>query len=194
MSELSSHEVTSLLKEWCAGERGALDRLVPLVYDELHRAAQRYMRGENQGHTLETTALINEVYLRLINLPGVDWQNRGHFFAMCARLMRRILVDLARSKRAVKRGAGMPEQSFDEAFFLTNTPTMDLLALDEALDRLAEVDKRKSLVVEMRFFGGLSAEESAEVLQVSNETVKRDWRLAKAWLLRELAPGHRHGS
>ena len=194
MSELSSHEVTSLLKAWCAGEREALDRLVPLVYEELHRAARRYMRGENQGHTLETTALINEVYLRLVNLPGVDWQNRGHFFAMCARLMRRILVDLARSKNAVKRGAGAPEEAFDEAFFILNAASIDLLALDEALDRLAKIDKRKSLVVEMRFFGGLSTEESAEVLQVSSETVKRDWRLAKAWLLRELAPGHRHGS
>lgn len=194
MSELSSHEVTSLLKAWCAGEREALDRLVPLVYEELHRAARRYMRGEDQGHTLETTALINEVYLRLVSLPGVDWQNRGHFFALCARLMRRILVDLARSKRAARRGANAPEESFDEVCFLPNATPMDVLALDEALDRLGEIDKRKSLVVEMRFFGGLSAEESAEVLQVSKETVKRDWRLAKAWLLRELAPGHRHGS
>jgi RNA polymerase sigma-70 factor (ECF subfamily) len=194
MSELSSHEVTSLLKAWCAGERDALDRLVPLVYEELHRAARRYMRGENQGLTLETTALINEVYLRLVNLPGVDWRDRGHFFAICARLMRRILVDLARSRNAAKRGAGAPEESFDEAVFLPNAASIDLLALDEALDRLGEVDERKSLVVEMRFFGGLSAEESAEILQVSTETVKRDWRLAKAWLLRELASGHPHGS
>lgn len=194
MSDVSSHEVTSLLKAWCAGEEDALDRLMPLVYEELHRAAQRYMRRENSGNTLQTTALIHEVYLRLVDIPGVTWQNRSHFFAVCARMMRRILVDLARARGAKKRGEGIPEAPFDEAFFVPNSLPFDLVALDEAMGRLGEIDKRKSLVVEMRFFGGLSVEESAEVLKVSTETVKRDWRLAKVWLLRELTPEQRDGA
>jgi RNA polymerase sigma factor (TIGR02999 family) len=193
MSEPSSHEVTSLLQAWCAGQEGALDRLMPLVYEELHSAAQRYMRRENSANTLQATALIHEVYLRLVDVAGISWQNRSHFFAVCAKMMRRILVDLARSRSAKKRGAGSPEEPFDEAFFLPDTPSYDLLALDEALNRLNEIDNRKSQVVELRFFGGMSVEESAEVLKVSAETVKRDWRLAKVWLMRELTPGQRHG-
>jgi RNA polymerase sigma-70 factor, ECF subfamily len=167
---------------------------MPLVYEELHRAAQRYMRRENSANTLQTTALIHEVYLRLIDVPGINWQNRVHFFAVCAKMMRRILVDLARSRSAKKRGAGAPRQTFDEALFLPHTPSCDLLALDEALDRLKKIDGRKSEVVELRFFGGMSVEESAEVLKVSAETVKRDWRFAKVWLFRELTPGQRDGA
>jgi len=194
MSDPSSHEVTSLLQAWCAGEEGALDRLMPLVYEELHSAAERYMRRENSANTLQATALIHEVYLRLVDVPGITWQDRSHFFAVCAKMMRRILVDLARSRNAKKRGAGLAEEPFDEAFFLPSAPSYDLLALDLALDRLSEFDNRKSQVVELRFFGGMSVEESAEVLKVSTETVKRDWRLAKVWLLRELTPGQRHGA
>jgi RNA polymerase sigma factor (TIGR02999 family) len=194
MSLSSSHEVTNLLKAWCAGEGAALDRLMPLVYEELHHAARHHMSLENSGNTLQTTALINEVYLRLMDFPNVTWQNRAHFFAVCAKLMRRLLIDLARSRRAQKRGGGAPEAAFDEAFFVPNQPASDILALDEAMNRLAEIDQRKCRVVEMRFFGGLSVEESAEVLNVSTETVKRDWRLAKVWLLRELTSEHRDGA
>ncbi len=190
----SSDEVTCLLKAWCAGEKNALDHLMPIVYEELHHAARRYMRRENSGDTLQTTALINEVYLRLVNFPGVSWQNRAHFFAVCAKLMRRILVDRARARRAQKRGGGMAAPAFDEAFFVPNAPSSDMVALDEAMNRLSKIDERKSLVVEMRFFGGLSIEESAEVLNVSAETVKRDWKLAKVWLLRELSPENRDGA
>lgn len=189
MSLTSSHEVTSLLKAWCAGDEAALDRLMPLVYEELRRAARCYMRRENSGHTLQTTALINEVYLRLVTFPGISWQNRAHFFAVCAKLMRRILVDLARSRNAQKRGAGVREDAFDEALFAPNSLSFDLLALNQAMNRLDAIDQRKCRVVEMKFFGGLSVEESAEVLNVSEETVKRDWRLAKVWLLRELKSG-----
>jgi len=194
MSSASSREVTNLLQAWHAGESTALDRLVPLVYEELHRAAQRYMRRENSGNTLQTTALINEVYLRLVDLSGVSWQSHAHFFAVCAMLMRRILVDLARSRRAQKRGGGGTEAAFDETVFVPDAPSFDLVALDEAMNRLAEFDQSKSRVVEMKFFGGLSVEESAEVLQVSAETVKRDWRLAKVWLLREITSGRRDGA
>ena len=194
MSLSSPHEVTNLLKAWCAGEGAALDRLMPLVYEELHRASRRHMSLENSGNTLQTTALINEVYLRLLDFPNVTWQNRAHFFAVCAKLMRRLLIDVARSRRAQKRGGGAPEAAFDEAFFVPDQPSSDILALDEAISRLAEIDERKCRVVEMRFFGGLSVEESAEVLNVSTETVKRDWRIAKVWLLRELTSEHRDGA
>jgi RNA polymerase sigma factor (TIGR02999 family) len=152
------------------------------------------MRRENSGNTLQTTALINEVYLRLVDLPGVSWQSRAHFFAVYAMLMRRILVDLARSRRAQKRGGGGTGAAFDETVFVPDAPSFDLVALDEVMNRLAEFDQRKSRVVEMKFFGGLSVEESAEVLQVSAETVKRDWRLAKVWLLREITSGRRDGA
>lgn len=186
MSASSSHQVTHLLRAWCAGQESALDELIPLVYEELHRAARRYMSLENSGNTLQTTALINEVYLRLVDFPGITWQNRAHFFAVCAKVMRRILIDMARARHAGKRGGGAGNLEFDETLFAPEAISSELLALDEAMTRLAELDERKSQVVELRFFGGLSVEESAEVLRVSPETVKRDWRLAKVWLFREL--------
>lgn len=186
MSASSSHQVTHLLRAWCAGQESALDELIPLVYEELHRAARRYMSLENSGNTLQTTALINEVYLRLVDFPEITWQNRAHFFAVCAKVMRRILIDMARARHAGKRGGGAGNLEFDETLFAPEAISSELLALDEAMTRLAELDERKSQVVELRFFGGLSVEESAEVLRVSPETVKRDWRLAKVWLFREL--------
>jgi RNA polymerase sigma-70 factor, ECF subfamily len=181
-----AHEVTQLLKAWTAGDEKALDRLTPLVYEQLHRVAQRYMAGQRPGHTLQTTALVNEVYLRLVDCDRVNWQDRAHFFAVSAQLMRRILIDCARSRDRQKRGDGALHMSLDEAPTVCNEPDANIVALDEALKALALVDVRKSRVVEMRFFGGLSTEETAEVLRVSPETVKRDWRLAKIWLLREL--------
>lgn len=186
MEEPGAHEVTGLLQAWSAGDEEALQKLLPLVYRQLHRAAQRYMAGERSGHTLQTTALINEVYLRLVDVRGIDWQDRAHFFALCAQLMRRILTDFARSRHYQKRGAGATHVPFDEALLVSSQPDTDLVALDDALNRLALVDARKSRVVELRFFGGLGVEETAEVLKVSNGTVMRDWRLAKVWLLREL--------
>jgi len=158
---------------------------MPLVYDELHRLAHRYMKGERHGHTLQTSALVNEAYLRLVNWRDVRWQNRAHFFAASAQMMRRILVDFARDKKWVKRGGDVLHVSLSNAD-LTTTHSSDLIALDEALSALAKLDPRKAQVVEMRFFGGLSVEEVAEVLNVSDQTVMRDWRLAKVWLLREL--------
>jgi RNA polymerase sigma factor (TIGR02999 family) len=178
--------LTQLLVAWTGGDEAAFERLAPLVYDELRRLARRYMGNERVGHTLQATALVNEAYLRLIDINQVQWQNRAHFFAMSARLMRRILVDAARSKNYKKRGAGAQKVSLDEGM-LVQAPGQDFLALDDALTALAAVDPRKSQVVEMRFFGGLSVEETAEALKVSPETVMRDWKLAKAWLLRELA-------
>src|ERR1700688_1412145 len=194
MSASSSHQVTQLLRAWCAGQETALDELMPLVYEELHRAARRYMSLENSGNTLQTTALINEVYLRLVDFPEITWQGRAHFFAVCATLMRRILIDMARSRRAQKRGGGAEDVEFDETLFAPEEISSELLALDEAMKRLALVEERKSQVVELRFFGGLSVEESAEVLKVSRETVKRDWRLAKVWLFRELSAENRNGT
>ena len=160
--------------------------MLPLVYDELRRLAARYLLHERSGHTLQATALVNEAYLRLIEVKRVQWQNRAHFFAMAARLMRRILVDAARARGAHKRGGGAPMLSLDEALVVSTEPGNDLVALDEALTALAAVDVRKSQVVEMRFFGGLSIDETAEALHVSRDTVKRDWKMAKLWLLREL--------
>lgn len=189
-----SHSVTGLLKEWSEGDASALDKLTPLVLSELRRLAHRYMSGESPGHTLGTTALINEAYVRLVDGRRASWQNRAHFFGVCARLMRQILTDFARSRRAKKRGAGAARLSLDEAPEISADPRADLVALDEALDRLAEVDSRKSQVVELRFFGGLNAEETAEVLNVSPKTVLRDWKFAKAWLLRELKTDKRDGS
>lgn len=183
----STHEVTQLLKAWGAGDEQALEKLSPLVYEQLHRVAQRYMAGERSDHTLQTTALVNEVYLRLVDCEQVRWQDRAHFFAVSARLMRRILVDFARSRGYQKRGAGIAHISLDEAPSVCNEPDANLLALDEALKALGRIDERKSRVVELRFFGGLSMEETAEVLGVSSDTVLREWRLARAWLLRELS-------
>jgi RNA polymerase sigma factor (TIGR02999 family) len=193
MSQLSSDEVTSLLKAWCADPEDALNDLMPLVYEKLHRAAKRYMRPENSANTLQATALIHEVYLRLVNAPGITWQDRSHYFAVCARMMRQFWWIWHVPGAPKKRGPGSPDEPFDEAFFFPKTPSYDLLALDEALNRLNEIDNRKRQAVELKFFGGRSVEESAEVLKVSTETVKRDWRLAKVWLLRELTPGQRYG-
>ncbi len=186
MSAPSTYEITQLLQAWSSGDEGALEKLTPLVYEELHRAAQRCMAHESPGHTLQTTALINEVYVRLVDVREVSWQNRAHFFALCAKLMRRILTDFARSRRYLRCGGGAQHVSLDDALVVSQEPRADLLDLDHALDRLAVLDQRKSQVVELRFFGGLSVEETAEVLKVSQETVWRDWRLAKDWLLREL--------
>jgi RNA polymerase sigma-70 factor, ECF subfamily len=184
----SAHEVTRMLQAWSEGDQDALDKLVPVVYEELHRLARRYMAHELPGHTLQTTAVVNEVYLRLVDSAQASWQNRAQFFAVCAQLMRRILVDWARTRQAVKRGAGERPLELQEALVVTEAPGADLVALDDALKALAAVDQRKSQVVEMRFFGGLSVEETAEVLKVSAETVLRDWKLAKRWLRRELSP------
>ena len=177
---------TALLLAWNEGDPDALDALLPLVYEELRRLAARYMKSERTGHALQATALVHEAYLRLIEVQHVKWQNRAHFFAMAARLMRRILVDAARSRGYQKRGGGAAVVSLDEALLVPIEPGTDLVALDEALTALAAVDTRKSQVVEMRFFGGLSIDETAEALHVSRDTVKRDWRMAKLWLLREL--------
>jgi RNA polymerase sigma factor (TIGR02999 family) len=187
MADFVGHEITELLQAWRQGDEKALEKLTPQVYRELHRAAQRCMTRERDGHTLQTTALINELYLRLSDLKLVDWQNRAHFFALCARQMRRILTDQARAKLSDKRGGGAQMISLDVAQVLSPEMSSNFIAVDDALNRLAKVDERKSQVVEMRFFGGLSVEETAEVLRVSPDTVMRDWRLAKAWLLRELS-------
>jgi RNA polymerase sigma factor (TIGR02999 family) len=187
MPEALGHEITELLRAWRQGDEQALEKLTPQVYRELHRAAQRCMARERGGHTLQTTALINELYLRLSDLKLIDWQNRAHFFALCARQMRRILTDQARARHSHKRGGLAQTVSLDVVPAVAPEPSADLVAVDDALDRLAKVDERKGRVVEMRFFGGLSVEETAEVLKVSPETVARDWKLAKAWLLREMS-------
>jgi RNA polymerase sigma factor (TIGR02999 family) len=181
-----SGEVTELLLAWSHGQQTALDKLVPLVHAELRRIARRHMYRERPGHTLQTTALVNEAYLRLIDARQVHWQNRAQFFAISAQLMRRILVDFARSKHYLKRGGGAQKLTFDEALMRSPAQGHDLVALDDALTALAATDDRKSRVVELRFFGGLSVEETAEVLKVSPDTVMRDWKLAKAWLAREM--------
>jgi len=178
---------TALLLAWRRGDRAAFDRLVPLVHEELRRLARHYMGRERPDHTLQATALVNEAYLRLIEVKRIRWQDRAHFFAMSSRVMRRILVDAARAKGYQKRRAGAQRISFDEALLVSSETGPDLVALDDALQALADVDARKVKVVEMRFFGGLTVEETAVALDVSPDTVMRDWRLAKAWLLRELS-------
>jgi RNA polymerase sigma factor (TIGR02999 family) len=185
----SEHDITGLLHAWRRGDERALEKLTPQVYRELHRAAKRCMNDERQGHILQTTALINELYLRLAEMQGLEWQNRAHFFALCARQMRRILTDEARARQSHKRGGGAEQLSLDAVAIVSPEKHAEVLAVDDALKALAKVDARKSQVVELRFFGGLSVEETAEVLKISPETVTRDWRLAKAWLLRELANG-----
>jgi RNA polymerase sigma factor (TIGR02999 family) len=182
----SPKEITRLLVAWGDGDQSALEELAPLVHSELHRLAHHYMGRERPGHTLQTSALVNEAYIRLIDWKNVRWQNRAHFFAVSAQLMRRILVDFARDRHYLKRGGGALRVSLGEAAAFPVEQRADLVALDEALVALSEVDRRKGQVVEMRFFGGLSVTEVAEVLKVSEETVMRDWRLAKVWLLREL--------
>ena len=188
----SSPQVTRLLLAWGQGEQKALDKLIPLVHAELRRMARRYMAGERTGHTLQTTALVNEAFLKLVDSRQVNWQNRAHFFAISAQLMRRILVDYARARGYQKRGGGAQKVTLDEALIGTPERGQDLVALDDALKALAEVDQRKSKVVELRFFGGLSVEETAEVLKVSPDTVLRDWRLAKSWLRREMSRGGKY--
>ena len=190
----STLEVTGLLQAWGRGDEEALQKLMPLVYERLHAAARRCMAGERPGHTLQTTALINETYLRLVDIRKVKWQDRAHFLAVCAQLMRRILIDFARSRGYQKRGGAAVHVDFDEALTVTAQQDPDLLAVDEALNRLAKVDERKSRVVELRFFGGLGVKETAEAMNISADTVMRDWKLAKVWLLRELRRGARHGA
>ncbi len=181
----SASEVTQLLRAWSGGDSQALERLTPLVYRELYRRAHWHMSRERAGHTLQTTALVNEIYVRMVDLRGVSWRDRAHFFAISSRLIRRVLIDAARSKGALKRGADSPHVVLDEALVSIERGP-ELVALDDALTALAELDHRKSRVVELRFFGGLGVEETAEVLKVSPETIKRDWKLAKAWLRREM--------
>jgi len=183
----SLKNVTQLLVHWGNGDKQALDRLMPLVYDELHRIASRYLRRERQGHTLQTTALINEAYLRIIDQNRVNWQNRAHFFGVAAQMMRRILVDHARSHLYVKRGGGAQKLTLDEAIATPQERDLDLVALDDALTALTEIDPQQSRIIELRFFGGLTIEETAEVLSISPATVKRDWNMAKAWLYGEIS-------
>jgi len=193
MTPAGSAEITVLLKAWRAGDRTALDRLTPLVYDHLRRMARRYMRNERAGNTLQTTALVNEAYLRLADITHLGWQDRAHFFAVSAQLMRRILVGAARARAAAKRGGQAARINHSTAIDLNRIPDLrsgsgaEVIALDDALNELARIDARKAQVIELRFFSGLSVEEIAEVLNISPQTVMRDWRLAKAWLKRELA-------
>jgi RNA polymerase sigma factor (TIGR02999 family) len=186
-AQAEPREVTQLLLAWNAGDESALGKLVPLVYEELRRLAKRQMGRERPDHTLQTTALIHEAYLRLVDIRNVHWQNRAHFFALCARLMRRILVDFARSRRYAKRGGGAQAVSLGQSPTISPERSTDLVAVDDALRALSRIDARKGQVVELRFFGGLTVEETAEALKVSPETVRRDWKLAKVWLLRELS-------
>jgi RNA polymerase sigma factor (TIGR02999 family) len=185
-------DISKLLRAWSDGDQSALERLTPIVYDELHRLARHYMKGERPGHSLQTTALVNEAYMRLVDYKRMQWQNRAHFFAVSAQLMRRILVEHAR-RHNLKRGGGVPHVSLEEAAVVggdrATDPGSQLVALDDALNALARFDARKAQVVEMRFFGGLSVEETAEVLKVSPVTAMRDWNTAKAWLYRELTGG-----
>jgi len=185
-------QVGELLRAWTEGDASALERLTPIVYDELHRLARRYMRGERPGHSLQTTALVNEAYMRLVGYERMRWQNRAHFLAVSAEVMRRILVEHAR-RHNLKRGGGVPHVSLDEAALVGGHRAADLVALDDALTALAQLDARKAHVVELRFFGGLNVDETADVLKVSPATVMRDWSTAKAWLYRELAGGTRDG-
>ena len=180
------HEITELLAEWREGNQSALDELYPLVYNELHRLARRYMSRERKGHTLQTTALINEAYVRLVDQKNVQWANRSHFFAISAQIMRRILIDHARRHAYAKRGGGAQQVSLEETASVTPDPGSELIRLDEALKSLAEMDPRRSQVVELRFFGGLNNEEIAGVLHVSENTVTRDWNMARAWLYQQL--------
>ncbi len=185
-----SDEITELLQSWSQGDPSAIEKLVPLVYHELHRLAKRYMSDERPGHTLQTTALVNEAYLRLVDTSRAGWEGRTHFFGACAQVMRHILVDWARSRHALKRGGDLSALDLNEAIAAAKQPESDLVAIDDALKSLEAVDPRKGRVVEMRFFGGLSVKETAEILKVSPETVQRDWKFAKSWLRRELSRRH----
>jgi RNA polymerase sigma-70 factor, ECF subfamily len=179
--------VTQLLLDWSNGDKSALDRLTPLIYDELHRLANFYMRKQSPGHTLQATALVNEIYIKLINTKNVNWKDRAHFFAVAAQAMRQILIDHARSHKYAKRGGDARKVELDEVAIIAQEQAAILIALDDALKSLSVIDQRKSQIVELRFFGGLSIEETAEVMKISTPTIEREWRLAKAWLYRELS-------
>src|SRR5512132_2172887 len=182
----ATHDVTELLQEWSEGDESALERLMPLVYDELHRLAHQHMRREGPGHILQTSALINEAYLRLVDQPQIRWENRAHFFGIAARLMRRILVDDARKRNSAKRGGSLIQVPLDEASTMAQEQAANVAALDDALKTLETIDERQGKIVELRFFGGLSIEQTAEVLKVSPGTVMRDWTFARAWLRNEM--------
>jgi RNA polymerase sigma factor (TIGR02999 family) len=184
--ESSPNEITQQLIAWGKGDAAALDKLIPAVYQELRRMADRYLRGEQSGHSLQPTALVHEAYLRLIDQKHVEWHNRAHFFGVAAQMMRRILIDHAKAKHRAKRGGTAPKLSLDETMNFTRERAAELVALDDALQILAEVDERKSRIVELRYFGGLTVEETAQVLDISDKTVMRDWKLAKAWLYDEI--------
>jgi RNA polymerase sigma factor (TIGR02999 family) len=186
MSQEAPAEITKLLRAWGGGDQAALDKLTPLVYSELHRMARQFMHRENPGNSLQATALLHEAYLRLVNVEDVNWQDRAHFFAVSARMMRRIVVDAARARRTEKRGGDVVRVDLDGSCDAIADRGSDLIALDDALEALAEFDNRKAQVVDMRFFGGLSVEETAAVLKISPESVMRDWKLARAWLMREM--------
>jgi RNA polymerase sigma factor (TIGR02999 family) len=190
MATDDSRDVTHLLAEWKHGDQTALDRLMPLVYNELRRIAARYLHSERSGHTLQTTALVHEAYLRLVDENRIEWQGRAHFFGVAATLIRNILVDHARARKAIKRGAGMTKLSLEEAFAVPGGEDADILAVDDALRELSQIDPRQAQIVELRFFAGLTIEETAEFLQISPSTIKRDWILAKTWIYRALSqPG-----
>jgi RNA polymerase sigma-70 factor, ECF subfamily len=189
MAESDSRDVTVLLHAWRRGEEHALDKLMPLIYGELRQIAHRFMAREQPGHTLQTTAIVNEAYLRLIDASQIEWKDRAHFFGVSANMMRRVLVEFARSRGREKRGGDIRKVEIDEAVLNLPRQETDLVALDDALNALAKIDSRKAKVIELRFFGGLSLEETAEVLSVSPDTVRRDWRLARAWLIREMKSG-----
>ena len=191
LNERPPHEITKLLKDWSRGDSTALDRLIPLVYEELHQLAHQYMRHERAGHLLQTSALINEAYLRLVNQPDLTIENRTHFFGVAARLMRQILVDEARKRNSAKRGGGSIQISLTDATTVAQEQAANVVALDDALKLLEGIDNRQSQIVELRFFGGLSIEETAEVLKVSQGTVMRDWTFARAWLRNEMKPSNR---
>ena len=190
MEQMSSseEEVTALLRRWRDGDEAALNKLTPLVYDELHRLAHNYIRRERPGHTLQTTALVNEAYVRLVDQNSVDWQNRAHFFGVAAQVMRHILVDYARQQTAVKRGGGVERFNLDEGLIISKESAAELVALDEALKALSNLYPRRSKVLELRYFGGLNNKEASEILNVSETTIERDWRFARAWLFREMRP------
>jgi len=194
MVSSSKNEVTRLLQAWSAGDEAALEKLTPLIYGELRRLARHYLERERPGHTLQPTALVNEVYLRLVNSPGINWQSRSHFFGICARLMRRILIDAARSRHYQKRAGSAVHIPLEQATLTGVEPAVELIALDAALTAFTRIDERAGRVVELRFFGGLSVNETASVLRVSPETVLRDWRVAKTWLLRKLSEDEHRGT
>jgi len=186
MSKEGSPQITKLLLQWREGKAEALDELVPLVHDELRRIARNFMRRQNPGHTLQTTALVNEAFIRLVDSNRVNWQDRNHFFAISAQLMRRVLVDVARRKNSLKRGGERVQVTLDDKLNVSDEKETDLIALDEAMSLLAELNPRQSQIVELRYFGGLTEEQIADTLEISSRTVRRDWNLARAWLFREL--------